>query len=112
MGYYIQHGCEPKAGPEPSYTHHPVDDIEPLPEKEMAGAQAALQRIIAWCLEAKTPMQLAQRAWIIGYCLYPHLVQGESLESMGRKTGVKRQRMHALRKEFSQVFSVRSPHQK
>lgn len=72
----------------------------------------ALRRVADWLREARTAIQLAQRGFIVGYCMYPAAVGGESLESFGEKTGVKRQRMHALRKQFSAIFGVRSPLQK
>lgn len=201
MNPYPYRGAEAKLGPEPSYTHHPVEDIEPLedgggidnltPEQveqcakciretflwcldadsplnlsrrlflfmqcfspildsaetleafaDASGGQVremrvlrrslttlferfvqmetvvlcallvALRRLAEWLRLARSPIQIAQRGFIIGYCLDPAMVGGQSLESFGRKTGVKRQRMHALRKEFTKIFSIRSPHQK
>lgn len=84
-----------------SYSHHPVDDLEPsVSDRDLQAVGFALAKILVWCAEAKTIVALGQRFWVFLYIVRPDLINGQTLEQFGSFNNVTRQAMDKLVQQF------------
>lgn len=77
-----------------SYEAHPVDEMEPLEEGGMihiSDAALIMARFFSWISEGSLLSEWGTRAMAAIYCVRPDLLNGMTLEQIGKKSGKTRQ---------------------
>lgn len=83
-----------------------------LDRDEFRAISEGMTRIIAWCLEGKSPGDVGYRVYIVSYVLYPQLIQGISLEAIAKQMGYGRSGANRLSSQLSEIIGVRGQLQK
>jgi hypothetical protein len=81
---------------------HPVDMIEPLPERDDLVSQLAevLTPVFQFISRGRIGGTMAHRSWVVLYLTRSDLIDGETLDAAAKRMGVTPQRMHNLVLEF------------
>lgn len=97
---------------EASYSSHPMEEMEPLEDKDTVWidfkAFGNLQaRIYAWKSLSRDIVGWGYRGWVEVYVMRPDLIQGQTLEMFGDETNVTRQAINKLVLEFRSLTGMR-----
>lgn len=90
-----------------------LEEKEATPESNHEELAFALGRLLAWMIAAGKPAKVGKRAYVLCYKLRPDLIDGMTLEEIGRLCGKaagaksKRSDTHNLSKELSDFFGIR-----
>jgi hypothetical protein len=74
---------------------------------DKAEVAAALGRILAWILDANSLKHIGARVKITAAKLRPDLINGQTLESIGREIGTGRTRIRNQLRDFEDIFGIR-----
>ena len=90
---------------EQHYNHHPVDDIEPMPEDtNLTEVAEKFARVLEWASRASSLVGMGQRMYVVLYAMRPALIEGMTLEQMGKLNGSTRQAVDKLICDFRDTF--------
>lgn len=99
-----------------AYSHHPVDDIDPLVAGKEVEDFKSLGRVLApvlvWVCQATTFADIGMRFKVFAYLLRSDLIGGATLEDIGGESGVTRQAVSKLAREFEKTFGIRGINQR
>ncbi len=97
---------------EPSYEHHPVEDIEPVMTRQDAVAELSerLAFAFAWMLDARDSKAVALRVYVAAHHFCPSYLKHETLAATGERLGVSRQAVGKLSSELRDLLGVRPAH--
>lgn len=91
-----------------SYSHHPMDDMEPEPESvDFRAFGNFLARIYVWVSEARDIVGMGKRQWVQLYVLRPDLIRGQTMDQFGAQDNATRQGMDKLVQEFRATFGIK-----
>lgn len=101
-------GAEAEFTREQIDTRHPVDFIEPeLTNQELLSHVAEMfGSVLHWISQAKSMLAMGLRAYAVLYILRPGLIDGITLEAIGKQCGVTRQAVDKLLTNFRETFGV------
>jgi len=85
-----------------------LDLPEPIPVKEepdeIQQLADGLGRILAYLTQTRTLNGMGKRCWAMAYVLRPDLLDGQTLEDIGRQNGVTKQSIEHYVREFRMTF--------
>jgi hypothetical protein len=90
-----------------SYEHHPMDDMEPISEKDLAEVGRSLSKILVWMAEPRSIVGYGQRLWVFLYSVRPDLIEGQTLDDFGKLNNATRQAMDKVVQQFQDNFGVK-----
>ena len=87
--------------------HHPVDDIEPLPDTRGDLAEA-LVRVVIWMHSSKEAVNIGARGMVLATALNLQLENVSSYADIARASGLSREAIRLMAKELESKFGLRS----
>lgn len=87
---------------------HPVEEIEPAAESELAILADGLGRLLDWVCQSGKPSICGKRVLIVAYLLRPDMVQCSSEAELARGLGVSRADVSKTVNDFRDTFGVRT----
>ena len=84
-----------------------TDSVDPQVEAR-ALALEVICRLLLWMADGRKTEDRGLRASVALYCVRPDLVNGETLERLGRRTGRTRQQVHRLLESFRHATGLKS----
>ena len=87
-----------------AYEHHPVDDMEPDTSVAPEEIAEAFGRVLEWASRANSLVAMGQRMYVMLYALRPALIEGMTLEQIGKQNATTRQNIDKLVCDFRDTF--------
>lgn len=75
--------------------------------EEGRSAADMLLPILSWCCDGSTMVHQGLRLQIAVSKIRPELIEGKTMEAMGRQIGMSRAGVHKMARDFSETFQLR-----